>query len=114
MSAMPVNIAALAGLGLGVNPPRLEAYLGVVLAAIYLGSPSGPAPAFAKASLWAYQVGVNFPDGYRVVDGLKPVMERWDDTYNVYPIKPDTMVLVGSVDGVLQLMARELPHTVGC
>lgn len=97
----------------GIDTPRLEVFIGVIVGSIYLGG-GGPPPAFAPATLWAYSVGVNFPDGYRVVHGLKPVMDRWPTTQNVVPIANNTMVMVGSINGVLQLMARELPHIVGC
>jgi hypothetical protein len=97
----------------GLDHPRLEVFIGVIVGAIYLGG-GGPPPTFGPANLWAYSVGVNFPDGYRVVHGLKPVMDRWPITQNVVPIANNTMVMVGSINGVLQLMARELPHLVEC
>lgn len=94
------------------NAPRVDAFVGVIAAVVFL--PGGTPPLFAPASQWAYDVWVNFPDGQRKVLALKPVMDRWTDAHNVVPIRVDTVVLVGSVNGHLQLMARELPHTVGC
>lgn len=114
MITAPTNLiaASLAGRVDQKNGPLVECFVGIVDAVVYL--PGGAPPPYAKASLWAYDVWVNFADGQRKVLAIKPVMERWDEAYNVVPIRVNTVVLVGSVNGNLQLMARELPHSVGC
>lgn len=75
-----------------------------------IAGPVGHGP----ASLYAYDVWVNFPEGPRMVSGIKPSMERWSDSVDVIPILEKTIVPMGIIGGELQLMARELPHVTAC
>lgn len=71
---------------------------------------TGPAP----SSQFHYTVFANIPGRPQEITKVVPVMERWDDSVKCKPIKPGTVVTIGSVSGQLQLMARELPHFESC
>lgn len=94
--------------------PPIEMFVGLVTAVA-----TGPT-GFGAASLYSYDVFVNFPvdqrsgSGPRICPGLKPAMQRWDDSINVIPLEINSVVHVASIAGELQLLARELPHTVPC
>lgn len=66
------------------------------------------------ASSYSYNVWVNFPDGPRMVNGIKPACEQWNDSINVLPILPKTIVPMGVIGGELQLMWREIPSVTPC
>ena len=72
------------------------------------GDPVGP------ASPMSYKMLINFPDGPQEVDGIAPAVERYPDTMKVRAIKAGTFAWVGSVQGQLQLAARELPDIQPC
>lgn len=86
--------------------PELEVFHGVVR------GHAGTSPGLAKDI--TYKILINFPDGSREVAGIEPAIDRWPEPMKVVAIKPGTAVMVASVKGKLQLMARELPHIVPC
>lgn len=63
----------------------------------------------------SYALLVNFPHGPVEMSGIVPSEERWEgDDLRVRAFAPGTPVLVASIRGQLQIMARELPHREPC
>lgn len=83
-----------------------QAYFGVIR--------SHNGPAVGPASGISYNVAVNMPGGTRLLEGIRPAVDRWPDAFNVRPISPATAVWIADVRGQVQLMARELPNAVEC
>lgn len=92
------------------NFDNVEFYTGIVET---VDTPD-PTPLSGPASAYSYGVRVNLPTGSVLCNNMKPVIERWDDSINVLPLEPNTPVIVASVLGELQLMAREIPSVTPC
>lgn len=87
-------------------------YPAYVVAVHYSGQQ--PPPPFGPSSFWSYDIWVNFPSGAQLCPRMVPVEERYDDSWNVIPLKVNRAVQVGVVKGQLQLMASEKLHIAPC
>lgn len=79
-----------------------------VIRGLSTGDPIGP------ANTMSYKVAVNFPDGMRQLEGMKPAMHRWPPEIKARAIEAGTIVPIALTKGIVQLMARELPHFEPC
>ena len=85
-------------------------YPGQIIAVNGSQGPFSPGP----ASSFKYTVDVAMNDGTRRLTGVKPLCERWPDTYDVNPIAIGKAVIVYRVGDKLGLLWAELPAAQGC
>lgn len=71
---------------------------------------------FGPASAMSYDMFVNSPTAPGVYPKMPILSPRWPDTIDCVPFKPGDVLLVGSVDGELQLMGTcgERPYVQPC